>query len=285
MPAAASRLCHEITLALPDLPAELQGVRIAHVTDLHITRVRRHHSRIADALAGAEADLVALTGDYIDKPGQEAAGHRQLRHIVEAAAPALGFFGVFGNHDTAAFRKRVADLPVRWLFDEGMHLDGLPMEVWGVDTHHHHSTHDALAVARRIAAHNGHPRPAPRADDHVHDDDAHEPRTLRLMLCHMPTFMITAADLDMDLMLAGHTHGGQCRLPGARALINSCDLPLHLTSGVLRHRHTLCAVSRGLGETMLPLRIWCGSQLPIYTLRRGPRLGKHTDHVDNVMPW
>jgi predicted MPP superfamily phosphohydrolase len=86
-------------------------------------------------------------------------------------------------------------------------------------------------------------------------------------------------------MFSGHTHGGQCRLPTGRALINSTDLPLRLTSGLLRHKNTICLVSRGLGEVHMPLRAFCPPQLPVYTLRVGPMHGQFTHRIENVLPW
>ena len=93
------------------------------------------------------------------------------------------------------------------------------------------------------------------------------------------------ADMGVDIMIAGHTHGGQCRFPGRRAFTNSCDLPLRLTAGIMRHRNTLAVVTRGLGESRLPLRLFCPPQLPIYTLRRGPMRGRATDHIDCIERW
>jgi hypothetical protein len=94
-----------------------------------------------------------------------------------------------------------------------------------------------------------------------------------------------AADMGFDLVLSGHTHGGQVRLPPRWSLYNSSDLPLHLTSGVLRHRDALCAVSRGLGETTLPIRLFSPAHLPVYTLRRGRLPGRHCAVTANVQPW
>ena len=106
-----------------------------------------------------------------------------------------------------------------------------------------------------------------------------------MLLSHYPTYLPVAADLGVDVVFSGHTHGGQCRLARQVVPFNSCDLPMDLTAGLLRHRDTLCAVSRGLGETFLPLRVLCPPQLPVYTLRRGPLPGSPTQHVENVQPW
>jgi hypothetical protein len=105
------------------------------------------------------------------------------------------------------------------------------------------------------------------------------------MLSHYPMYLPTVADMGVDLMFSGHTHGGQWRVPFAGALYNSSDLPMFLSSGILRHRRTLCVVSRGLGETWLPIRFFCPPHMPLYTLHRGPLPGQHTDRLENVQPW
>ena len=118
--------------------------------------------------------------------------------------------------------------------------------------------------------------------------DLPEPGDLRLMLAHYPSWISTAADLGVHLLFAGHTHGGQIRLPNGRALTNACDLPLGMSCGVLRHRDTLVAISRGLGEVGFffnTFRAFCPAHVPVYTLRRGPTLGQSTPRVVKVLRW
>ncbi len=94
-----------------------------------------------------------------------------------------------------------------------------------------------------------------------------------------------AADLGVDLLLCGHTHGGQCRLPTGHPVINSSDLPLRLTAGILRYRNTLAAVSRGIGYVGVMPRMFCKPHLPVYTLRRGTPPGEYTETLQNLRPW
>ncbi len=275
----------ELDLLLPNLPEVLSGLRIAHISDLHVVRHRRRHQRIVREAAAARPDLVMFTGDYMNWSGHEAVTLAVLKQICEGIEQIhrsrLGMFGVFGNHDSPSLRRAARSLPVQWLDNDGRRVEGLPLEIWGADTHYVNRFTDGVALARRMAQRNGHV-PRPMMCDL---GNAYRDHPVRLLMCHMPTFLPTAADLEMDLMFAGHTHGGQCRLPGKRALVNSSDLPLHLTSGILRHRHTLCVVSRGLGEVLLPLRVFCRVHLPVYTLRPGSRVGEHTHDVHNVAPW
>lgn len=261
-------LIDELDVTLPRLPGAMEGLRIAHLTDLHIRRARRRHRDIVEAVRHASPDLLVLTGDYMTSPGDEAASIGVLRDILAGTTPRFGVFGVYGNHDTPAFRHYSRDLPVRWLANDCAFIPELGVEILGLDYDMAHRF-DSVSLLLR----------ARRARQH------HTARAMRLMLVHSPGLLAHASELGADLALSGHTHGGQCRLPGARALRNSTDLPLHLSSGVLRHRDTLGIVSRGLGEVHLPLRVLCPPHIPVYRLYKGEMPGIATPHIHNVRPW
>lgn len=269
-----------LDLSLPAAPEALEGLRLAHITDLHVHGHTRRHRHIAAALKRLRPDLVVFTGDYVTRWRRHDAALEALDRLCAAVDPPRGMFGVYGNHDPPSLRQQFEQLPITWLNNAVHRFQDLPLEIWGADTQCQLG-HDSLALAGQIAQ-----RPDPAGRPLPEDPHAgRNRRPLRLLLCHLPSFLPTAADLSADVMFAGHTHGGQIRLPGARALRNSTDLPLRLTAGVLRHRNTLCCISRGLGEVLLPLRLFCRPQLPVYTLRRGAMLGRYTDHIINVRSW
>ena len=273
MPASSS-LIHPVTLLLPHLPQQLEGVRIAHLTDLHVSRPRRRYDRIEALLTNMRVDLAVLTGDYMEKEGDEDAAVTVMGRLCNAMRPRLGAYGVFGNHDTPQLRQRLTDLPIVWLNNQTHIFDQLPLRMMGFEA-------DSGALPDSVATlleYDASSAGGPAADEA-------SSAGLRVLLCHFPTYLPTAVDLGVDVMFAGHTHGGQCRLPFALPLVNSSDLPLRLTSGILRHRDTLAVVSRGLGEARLPLRIFCPPHLPVYTLRRGPMPGRSSDAVWNVQRW
>jgi predicted MPP superfamily phosphohydrolase len=263
-----------VDLPLPHASAAVQGLRIAHITDLHIHGHRRRHKQIADALRCTKPDLVMFTGDYVTRWQRHNVASEVLERLCAATDPRLGRFGVFGNHDPPLLRKQFETLPIRWLNDAVYRFDDLPLEIWGADTHETLGQ-DSVPLAQQIV---GQSSPEPTGAQ-----DATLP--VRLLLCHLPAFMPSAADLSADVMMSGHSHGGQIRLPLVGPLRNSSDLPLRLTSGLLRHRNTLCCISRGLGEVVLPVRLFCPPQLPLYTLRRDDLPGAYSDHIVNVRPW
>ena len=161
-------------------------------------------------------------------------------------------------------------MPVRWLSDEAVEVHGLPLQMVGMEfLDANLRTPDILELAAACGQ-----------LDRTGTNGA-----LRVVLCHYSEWLPTADDLGADLMFSGHTHGGQLRLPGGRALKNCCELPLHLTCGMLRHRDTVCVVSRGLGEARIRLRLFCPPHVPLITLQRGALPGDYTDGIDNVRKW
>ncbi len=252
----------------------LEGLRILHLSDLHVRRIAHtsgRFTRLCDAVASTSADLIILTGDYADEPGHEAAAVSMLNRLARAwRPPTIGAFGIFGNHDSNQLLfDAQAVRGITWLGGPGR--------------------------APRWA----HPHPRLRIvgfdwpEDFVAamiDAPPDGGDALTIALAHYPTAMIPAASLGLPLVFAGHTHAGQIRLSSRLAPHTSSDVPAHLASGILRLEQTLCCISRGVGDGVLEgLRINCPWQAPLYTLRHGPlpmpprRSPAHA--VTQVVPW
>ncbi|GAB4108876.1 MAG: hypothetical protein Kow00105_16890 [Phycisphaeraceae bacterium] len=265
-------LIHPVDLAFVDLPSDLEGLRIAHLSDLHVTRHARRHDRLITQLTSLRFDLALFTGDYMTRHRDAHEAAAVLRRITEAINPRLGMFGVFGNHDSATFKDLVKDIGIHWL-GNGVHaLPRVPIVLFSVDPLDGQGE-DSTAM---LLNHN------------LNESGVDPKQCLRLMLAHYPSWYTTAADLGVHLLLSGHTHGGQIRTPTRRSLLNACDLPLRHSTGVIRHRDTLLAISKGLGEVGYPgtrFRLFCSPHVPVYTLRRGPTLGQHTAGLTQVVSW
>lgn len=273
-----------ITLSHPAVPPSLEGLRILHLSDLHVRRRRRaaagtRWARLLEALSTARADLVAYTGDYMDEPGDEPAALDALaqlaEHVERVMAPRLGQWGVFGNHDTPALRAAARHAPrVRWMDAELSPAvrdrrtgHAAPLRVLGLSW-----PEDPLAALLEGGDDPGQARRP--AGEFV------------LTLAHYPTTLAALSDLRLPLALAGHTHGGQIRLHPRLIPHTSCDLPPTHASGLVRLGGTLCAISRGLGEGVADgLRVNCPPQAPLYTLRRGPLGGAAGPGLVQVQAW
>lgn len=234
---------HEIEVA--DLPAALDGYRIAHVSDVHLASLGAIHEDIVDALDRAEPQLVLITGDMIDDRTKladvdELCGHisRSGRRIVAT----LGNWEHWSDHDIKDLAEIYTGHGIELLVNESLVVDG-GIVVAGTDDGA--SGHADLAATVRS----------------VGDGD------VRLLLSHAPGIFEAFADIGMtfDLTLSGHTHGGQVRIgpfapvrpPGSGRFV----------SGMYQTSPGRTYVSRGLGTSILPVRFLCRPELPIFELR------------------
>lgn len=285
-------LIEPIDLSLERLDHRFEGLRIIHISDLHVHRPRRWHQAMIEQLARTRADLALFTGDYAHW-SEDAERYQTrcdlaldlLQRLSGRMNPRLGCFGVFGNHDGNDFQQRADDLPIRWLRDEAVELEAKGLRLLGLGSQlREYAYSDPLPLVRSLGR-----LQAAQEPDHTPAENvaAVEPPAagLTLMLCHMPTALPLASDLGVDVLFAGHSHGGQVRLPNRRPLINRMDLPLAATTGILRHRHTLAGVSRGLGNGPLMPRLFCKPHVPIYTLHRNSVPGRSTSQVDCLQRW
>lgn len=243
-----------VQISHPELPEKLDGFTILHLTDFHIRRGRPLTPFLRDlirTLPTLPVDLACFTGDAMNYPGDEAAALDATASIFSAIRTRHGVLGVFGNHDSPAFRSAASRIPsVRWLREQVVELPDLPLTCVGPE-----DPEDFLATL--LAAPPGWQGSS----------------RFRIALAHYPTEIYPAAEFGMHMLLAGHTHGGQLRLSPDIAPHTSSDLPGRLASGVLRLGRTISCVPRGLGQAVVDWRFSCPPQAPIYILRRGPWQG------------
>ncbi|MFG0329643.1 MAG: metallophosphoesterase [Phycisphaerales bacterium] len=264
------RIGERIELSLPRWPEALDGAEILHLSDPHIRRYRPVFRRLIDAVSRLRPDFVCLTGDYITARGDERAGLRVLGDLFDALRPRFGVFASFGNHDTAAFKRMAprAFPQVNWLEQQAATRPDLGLTFMGTST-------PGDVFATTIAA-----------DEAERDAGAEPGSTYRVLLAHEPNVVITAAEFDIEWTLAGHTHGGQIRAPWIPfAPHNYSDLPRAMSSGILRVRDSICTISRGVGDSLFDVRLFCPRQIATYVVRRGPLPGEPTRRLRRIRWW
>lgn len=246
-----------VDLPVRDLPDALAGLRVAHITDLHIgLQLRAPLLRELLARVNAlEPDLIVITGDVFDfDPRYIDEGAAELAAL---SAP-LGVFAVLGNHDSYtgsdAVAKALAERAgIRVLRDAWERVDfgGATLALVGVeDTGRGWNDRDAEhAELERLAAES--PADVPR-----------------LLLIHRPSWFAQAARLGFRVALAGHTHGGQIALPHPGSHHNVSRLISRWTRGLFRDEATgaLLYVNRGLGVAGPPVRLNCAREIALLRL-------------------
>ncbi len=237
----------EIELPVNGLPAALDGLRISHLSDLHFTGdISPEFTRyVIEESNQWRPDLCVITGDIIDKHPCIA----WLQPIFAAAKAPDGKYFILGNHD-----KRIADT--------GEIRRELQACSW-VDMGGRSELRSIRDCEIEIIGNESPWFPAPNIDV-VRPSEA---SPFRLLLSHSPDQIWWARKRGIGLMLAGHTHGGQGRLPLAGPLLSPSWHGSRFASGDFYKAPTTLHVSRGLGGVHL-LRWNCRPELSLLTLRR-----------------
>ncbi|MBY0233265.1 MAG: metallophosphoesterase [Gemmataceae bacterium] len=235
----------EAALALPGLPPALDGLTVLHLSDLHFhgTPDREWFAAIIERCNAWKPDIVALTGDVIDSPTH----HRWILPLLGRLRWGVAGFAILGNHDhyfePEVVRRRLRRLGFTVLVNEWAMatVRGTPVAVVG----------------------NEYPWLEPEPDL------AGMPEGFKLCLSHTPDNFAWAARHGMDLVLAGHVHGGQIRLPLIGPVVMPSRYGRRFDQGGFRDGKTVMVVSRGLsGEE--PVRYNCLPEAMLLTLRCQP---------------
>jgi uncharacterized protein len=256
--------------ALPVLAAGARPLRVLHISDLHLTPNQRSKQRWVAGLAELEPDLVVNTGDNLAHP-------RAVPAVIAALGPLLALPGlfVFGSND---YFGPTPKNPARYLVKSSRRSHGEPLP-WRdlraalLERGWHDATHArvGVTVAGVDVAAAGVDDPHLGLDRYDRVAGRHDGTpALRLGLTHSPEPRVLdrfAAD-GYDLVLAGHTHGGQLRVPGVGALVTNCGLDRSRARGASRWgTHTWLHVSAGLGTSpFAPVRFACPPEATLLTL-------------------
>jgi predicted MPP superfamily phosphohydrolase len=258
-------------VTVPVLPAGQKPLRVLQLTDLHMTPGQRRKQEWVRGLAALEPDLVVDTGDNL-------AHVEAVPSVLRALEPLLDRPGafVFGSNDFYAPRLKN---PVRYLRpDRGERLSGVPLPWHDLRDGLRDAGWADLSNARRTV------KVGTREIELVGVDDPHvwrdmydlvtgpptEGADVSLGVVHAPYHRVVdrmAAD-GLPLVLAGHTHGGQLRVPFYGALVANCDLDPRRARGLSQHTEsTLLHVSAGLGTSpYAPVRFACPPEATLLTL-------------------
>jgi uncharacterized protein len=240
-----------LEVELEGLPPALDGVRIAHLSDLHLGVPSRGRRAVEDAfrwVVERRPDLVLLTGDLVSR-------RAGLPLLARLLAEVPGSVIVLGNHDFADSRDPFSERldgdeldgveGATLLSDEsvGVEVRGRPVQVAGVDPRSY-----SLGTAR----------PAELSDPGA---------DLRILLCHFPGVARRLPAGAFHLVLAGHFHAGQIVVPLPRGRLRLAHLRAGEVEGLYRYGETVLHVSPGIGTTFVPFRFFARPEVTELVVR------------------
>ncbi|WP_158931179.1 metallophosphoesterase [Acidisphaera sp. S103] len=231
---------------LANLPAIFDGFTILHLADLHADISEGVMAALPGVLAQLEYDVCVFTGDF---RGKVYGPHARSEELVVALMSAIRqpTFGVLGNHDTALLIRGLERAGINMLMNENAPIVRGNDRIWiaGVDDPHYYRMDDLAAAVQGIP-----------------DDD------VVVLLSHSTDGYERAADGEIELMLCGHTHGGQICLPGGLPVMTSSKHPRRLAAGPWRIGGMAGYTSRGIGTSVVEARFNCAPEVVLHTLRR-----------------
>jgi predicted MPP superfamily phosphohydrolase len=235
------------------LPPAFDGLVVAHLSDLDIVSYGRRERRVVNVLAHAKPGLIVLTGDLIAKGGDRTAVQQFLTDLQPLHTP-FGVWAVLGNQEHTEMLAQDHDAVHRFFNDAdvGLLVNEAGRLGRGVDT---------LTLIGVDDPYTGH--------DRLWEAVKGMQRTpFAILLSHSPEIFFKADVARFDLILAGHTHGGQVRLPWLGALWHPEGSESY-EAGWFSGKSARMFVTRGVGTSILPIRFLSRPEVPLITLKRG----------------
>ena len=238
---------------LPRLPADLEGLRLSLISDLHLSPglSRNYVLSTLQVVSQLGAEAILLAGDVLSAVPSHLEQYR--RAFTDVQAPA-GKYAVLGNHDFLYHRSEpivefLNETGWQVLRNESLPLPATHERVWLVGVDDPVTSHDDLEKALADA---------PKQSVHV-------------LLSHTPDLIEPAATAGVDLMLAGHTHGGQVVAPFLGPLVVPSQYGAKYAWGLFDYQGTRMVVTRGVGMVTPHIRFNCPPEIALLTLHRGDR--------------
>lgn len=242
---AAKVELRENLIVSPRLPQAFDGFTILQLSDLHVEMSEAAMDRVVALLEGASYDLCILTGDYRAKTwGPHEAAMSGVARVRDALRGEV--YGVLGNHDTILMVPALETMGITMLLNEGKIVEraGERIHLAGIDDAHYYRMDNLDKAAADIP-----------------------PGAFSILVSHTPEIYRQAAHADFDVLLSGHTHGGQICLPGRIPITLDSVLPRSMGSGAWRYHDMIGYTSVGAGSSVVPVRFNCPPEITLHRLR------------------
>jgi len=242
---AAKVELRENLIVSPRLPQAFDGLTILQLSDLHVEMSEAAMDRVVALLEGASYDLCVLTGDYRAKTwGPHEAAISGIARVRDALRGEV--YGVLGNHDTILMVPALEAMGITMLLNEGKIIEraGERIHLAGIDDAHYYRMDNLDKAAAEIP-----------------------PGAFSILISHTPEIYRQAAHADFDVLLSGHTHGGQICLPGHIPITLDSVLPRSMGSGAWRYHDMVGYTSVGAGSSVVPVRFNCPPEITLHRFR------------------
>ncbi len=233
----------------PALPEAFDGFTILQLSDLHVDTNPKAMERVERLLTEVNYDICILTGDYRGKTfGPFDAALVGMRRIIGALKSPV--YGVLGNHDSIRMVPALEEMGVRMLLNEceAIERSAQRIHLAGIDDAHFYRMDNIEKAAAEIPQHE-----------------------FSILVSHTPEIYRQAAHTDFNVLIGGHTHGGQICLPGGVAITLSSVLPRHLGAGSWKYGDMIGYTSVGAGSSLVPVRFNCLPEITLHYLAGSPR--------------
>jgi len=237
-------------IAFPDLPQAFHGFTILHLSDLHSDGNDLAMQRVLQLVDGLRYDICCLTGDY--RAGTTGTCEPALNGMAQLVARLTQpIFAVLGNHDSLTMVHGLEKIGIKLLLNESQAVCRGDQLIFlaGIDDAHFFRTGDIARAASGIPA-----------------------GQFSVLLSHTPEVFRQAEQAHFNVMLSGHTHGGQICLPGSIPIILDAELPRGFGAGAWRHGSMHGYTSAGAGTSIVPVRFNCPPEITLHELRRESRI-------------
>ena len=241
-----------------ELPSGFDGFRIAHISDLHNTQMATHNERLLEMLRSAKPDVIAITGDLVDSRKTNLA---VALHFVSEAVKIAPCYYVTGNHETRI--DEYEQLKARIIRVGAVVLEDTKVKIWRKgETITLAGLNDPGMYKENLYVENKDVVDRKLSTLCANDDG------YTVLLSHRPEMFETYARYDLNLVLCGHAHGGQIRLPQIGGLFAPGQgfLPAY-DAGEFSRADTTMIISRGIGNSIFPIRINNPPELVIVQLQ------------------
>lgn len=230
---------------LPELPTSFDGFTILHLSDMHVDISHGAMQRLIELLPSVRYDICVLTGDFRGNTfgpfDATLEGLARVRaHLKDPA------YGVLGNHDTVCMVPGMEEMGIRMLLNEAETIirGNQRIHLAGIDDAHYYRVDNIEKAASQFP----------------HDE-------FSILLSHTPEIYRQAAHAGFNLLLSGHTHGGQICLPGSIPIALDSVLPRHMGAGPWNYHDMVGYTSVGAGSVIVPVRLNCLPEMTLHHLR------------------